>query len=276
MATALPTLRVAVLGHGAIGSKVAEELASGRVTGAELVGVIGRSGSGSVVGSSRTQRHDHRRLTLDAALEAADLVVECAGGEAVREHGPAIVAAGRTLLVVSVGALAEPGLRHELLECGPGTCLLSTGAIGGLDILRAANRGSGLSTASLTSTKRAATLVQPWMSADQAEQLRTTTTPYALFEGGIEEAIRLFPASLNVGVALAAATGLWDETRISLIADPEAELTTHEISAAGRSGSYAFTITNQPLPDNPASSGVVSAALLRGIADLARPSGAFA
>lgn len=277
MTPAIPPLRVAVLGHGAIGARVAAALAAGEVPRAELTGVIARHGGGGSRGGSTlsNRTHPHRALDLDEALAASDLIVECAGGAAVRAHGPAVIAAGRTLLVVSVGALADPALRSELLDRGPGTCLLSSGAVGGLDLLRAAARDGGLSSATLTSTKRAATLVQPWMSTEEAEELRTAATARLLFEGGIAEAIRRFPASLNVGVALAAATGLWDETRISLVADPRAELTTHEIRAEGDAGSYAFTMTNRPLADRPTSSAVVSAALLRGIADLARPSGSF-
>lgn len=277
MTLAAPLLRVAVLGHGAIGARVAAALASGEVPGAALTGVIVRRGArGSRGGSGASSRaHAHRELDLEGALDASDLIVECAGGDAVREHGPAVVAAGRTLLVVSVGALADAGLRRELLERGPGACLLSTGAVGGLDLLRAASRDGGLSTASLTSTKRAATLVQPWMPPEDAERLRSAASARTLFEGGIAEAIRLFPASLNVGAALAAATRLWDETRIRLVADPDAELTTHEIRAEGEAGRYAFTIANRPSPENPTSSGVVAAALLRAIGDLARPSGAF-
>ncbi|WP_168626202.1 aspartate dehydrogenase domain-containing protein [Cryobacterium sp. BB307] len=258
-------LNVAVLGYGAIGASVSNSLAAGAVEGARLAGVITRTGAGT---------HPHQGLSLDDALTVSDIVVECAGTAAVTEHGPRIIASGTDLFVASIGALADADVRARLLQ-GPGALYLTTGAIGGLDILSAAAFGGGLDSIELTTTKKARTLVQPWMDAAQAEALRGSDEPTTVFSGGVEDAIRLFPKSLNVAVALAVATGEWERTRVTMIADPNAELTTHEIAARGSAGSYGFTVSNLPHESNPATSKVVPAALLRGLAKLARPSGTF-
>lgn len=266
--TAPGMLRVAVFGYGAIGARVAQALARHEIPGATLVGAIVRS-------PERAAGDGIRPLSLDEALTESDLVVECATGEALREAGPRIIAAGVSLLPASLGALADPDLRARLVEQGPGRCYLTAGAIGGLDLLGAAARDHGLDTVTLTSTKLARSLVQPWMSAEETVRLRETPTAFTLFEGTVHEAIELFPASLNVGVALAAATGLWEGVRVRLVADPGAHLTHHRIQAAGTAGEYDFSIVNKPLVASPTSSGVVSAALLRGVEQIARPSGAF-
>ncbi|MHA3684718.1 aspartate dehydrogenase domain-containing protein [Leucobacter sp. HY1908] len=261
-------LRVSVLGYGAIGARVAGAIARAEIPGVTLVGAIvrtpGRAGGGG-----------ERARDLTEALAESDLIVECATGEALRVAGPQIIAAGVALLPASLGALADPDLRARLIEKGPGRCYLTAGAIGGLDLLGAAARDGGLEAVTLTSTKRARTLVQPWMTVAEAERLRDAEGAFTLFEGSVQDAIARFPASLNVGVALAAATGLWDTVRVRLVADPTAELTSHRITATGAAGEYDFSITNKPLATSPASSGVVSAALLRGVAQIARPSGAF-
>ena len=266
--TASGILRVAVLGYGAIGARVTQALAQNEVPGATLVGAIVRV-------PERAASDGIRPLSLEEALAESDLIVECATGEALRATGPRIIAAGVSLLPASLGALADPDLRARLVEQGPGRCYLTAGAIGGLDLLGAAARNHGLDTVTLTSTKLARTLVQPWMSASEAGKLRETRAAFTLFEGSVHEAIELFPASLNVGVALAAATGLWEGVRVRLVADPDAHLTHHRIQAAGTSGDYDFSILNKPLIASPTSSGVVSAALLRGVEQIARPSGAF-
>lgn len=261
-------LRVAVLGFGAIGAKVASELAAGGVADAKLEGVIVRSAGGAA-------ELGFRELTLAQALDSCDLIVECAGVEAAKQHGAQVLTAGRDFLIVSIGVMADQQTRLELLETGPGRLFLSTGAIGGLDILSAAARNGGLERASLTTGKLPATLVQKWMTNHEANKLREAERAVTVFEGSVTDAIKLFPKSLNVGVALACATNLWQETRVRLIADPEATLTTHEISAAGRSGEYDFTITNLPDPANPATSAIVAEATLNGIARLAKPGGSF-
>ena len=257
-----------MLGYGAIGSRVAHALHAGGIPGAELVGVVARTATPARSDGIST-------LDLKSAVRQSDLIVEAAGVTAVRELGHAIISGGSDLLLSSIGALADEELRTKLFSMGPGRCFLSTGAIGGLDLLAVAARDGGLTHATLTSRKRAHTLVQPWMSQAEREALTHATSSIPLFTGNVEEAIARFPASLNVGVALAAATGLWRETRIELIADPDAELTTHEIHAAGPSGNYEFRITNEPLPRRPTSSALVSQALLSGVARLIDPSGRF-
>lgn len=262
-----PDLRVALVGLGAIGRRVAEGLRAGGVPGAVLVGAVVRTpGAAHEAGIAE--------LDVDEAIAGSDLVVECAGVEAARDIGPRAVAAGRDLLLVSIGALADAATRERLLG-GPGTCRLSSGAIGGLDLLTAAARDGGLERAALTTTKHPEALLQPWMTATERETLLSATEPARILTGSVQDAIERFPSSLNVAVALAAATGLWDRTEVRLVSDPNAHRTEHLIEASGPAGEYRFAAANAPLPERPASSGIVSQAVLRGIAALARPSGSF-
>ncbi|GAA1792337.1 aspartate dehydrogenase domain-containing protein [Leucobacter iarius] len=262
-----PPIRVALLGLGAIGARVADGLRNGAAPGAVLAGAVVRTpGAATARGIAE--------LDLDDAIASSGLVVECAGVPAARELGPRVIAAGRDLLLVSIGALADPADRARLLD-GPGVCRLSSGAIGGLDLLRAATRDGGLARASLTTTKRPAALVQPWMTETERAALLGLTEPTRILTGTVQDAIARFPSSLNVAVALAAATGLWHETEVRLVADPRAPRTEHVIEASGPAGEYRFAAANAPLPERPASSGIVSQAVLCGIADLARPGGAF-
>ncbi|MBL3682692.1 DUF108 domain-containing protein [Leucobacter aridicollis] len=272
-------LSVAVVGSGAIGARVIAELAAGNVPGATLAGVVTRRADAltEAVGQLSAGITDFGE-DLDAAIRASDLVVECAGIAAAQTIGSRVIAAGRDLLIVSIGALADPASR-DALTGGPGVLRLATGAIGGLDLLAAAARPGGIedgiTSASLTSTKGAASLVQPWMDVEEAQKLETATGPFALFEGTVADAIELYPGSLNVACALAHATGLWGETRVRLVADPAAERTTHEIVAAGAAGEYRFVMTNAVSEANPTSSAVVAETVLRGIATLAGPGATF-
>ncbi|GAA2844229.1 TetR family transcriptional regulator [Leucobacter komagatae] len=272
-------LRVAVVGSGAIGARVIEELAAGNVPGAELAGVVTRRADAltEAVGELSAGITDFGD-DLDAAIRESDLVVECAGISAAQSIGAQVVSAGRDLLIVSIGALANTESRRALTS-GPGVLRLATGAIGGLDLLAAAARPGGIeggiTSASLTSTKGAASLVQPWMSAEQVRRLETATEPFTLFEGAVAEAVELYPGSLNVACALAHATGLWRETLVRLVADPQAERTTHEIAAAGAAGEYRFVMTNAVSEANPTSSAVVAETVLRGIGVLAGPGATF-
>lgn len=257
-------LRVGVIGAGAIGSVVAAALRDGRVGGAELTGVADPAApEGLPV------------LGADALIEASDLVVEAAGQRALAELGPRVVAAGRDLLVVSVGALADQDLFDRLVAGGPGAVHLSTGAVGGLDLLRAAAAMGELNRVEIVTTKRARSLVQPWMDAADAERLRTATEPVELLRGPARRVTRAFPKSANVAASVALAVGDWDVVEAAVVADPSAELTSHVISAQGAAGSYRFEFRNHPSPQTPTSSQVVPYAVIAAIAALARPRGVF-
>lgn len=274
-------LRVAVIGTGAIGARVIGELAAGRIAGAELSGVVTRRGDAftralGALGAGHPA--EDFGADIARAIAVSDVIVECAGIVACRQYGPSVIAAGRTLVAVSIGALADPALR-EALTGGAGTLRLSPGAIGGLDVLAAAARPSGIPggirAASITTTKRAVTLRQNWMSDAEARALSDASEAFTLFAGTVAEAVERFPGSLNVACALAHATGLWDEVEVRLIADPHAERTGHEIAASGAAGDYRFAISNAVSAANPTSSAVVAESVLRGIAALARPSATF-
>lgn len=266
-------LRVAVIGHGAIGARVVTELAAGRVAGAVLAGVVTRRPDALDAFNALGATLVDFGQDLERAIAESDLIVECAGIAATREYGSRIVAAGRDLAIVSIGALADPEMR-AVLQAGPGKLRLSSGAIGGLDLLAAAARPhgipGGIEHASITSTKRAATLVQPWMSDEEGTKLYEATEPFELFAGSVAEAVAKFPGSLNVACALANATGLWEETRVRLVADPHATRTVHEIEASGNAGDYRFRVENAVSPANPTSSLVVAEAVLSEITSLAR------
>ncbi len=256
-------LRVALLGHGAIGRVVARELLAGAVDGATLVCVVTRS---------EVPELPVPRLSLLEALEVADVVVECAGSAALVAAVEPVLSAGRDLVVSSVAGLLDPALAGRLGELGPGRLRCTHGALGGLDLLASAAAVGGLDRAVLRTTKKPAALVQPWMDEAEAHRVADAATDVLVFAGTPGEAARLFPQSLNVAAALALAVGDPDVVRVELHADPAAELTTHRIEASGSQGSYVFEVQNRPTPDNPRTSAVVPYSILRTLSGLtARP-----
>ncbi|WP_310961321.1 aspartate dehydrogenase domain-containing protein [Nocardioides terrisoli] len=252
-------LRVAVLGHGSIGRPVADALKSGNVDGAALAAVVDSHGTQDAAGES---------ITFAQATELADLFVEAAGQNVLAEFGPRVVAAGVDLLVLSIGALADERL-HEQLFGGPGRLYLSTGAIGGLDLIRAVADGGTLDKICIETYKQPRTLVQDWMDDQQRAELLEVTGRTEVLRGTPQRIATAFPKSANVAMAVAMAAGDPAKVEAVVFADPECSLTSNEITVQSRTGSYLFQIRNLPSRDNPASSGVVPFAVLRAIQDLA-------
>lgn len=257
--------RVAVIGGGAIGVAVIAALQRGAVTGAEPVAVVdGRSLADTGV----------PQVSLADALAVADVVVECASQTVVAQSAATILNRGLDLLITSVGALSDRDVADAIRRAGPGRFLLTSGAVGGLDILSAAAAQAPMTRVQVTTTKLPDTLVQPWMDQETATRLQRATALVEVFHGDAREASRLFPRSLNLAATVGWAIGDFDLVDVRLLADPAAELTQHVIEAEGPCGVYRFDIRNLPSPENPRTSGVVPYAVLRSLAALVgQPSG---
>lgn len=251
-------LAVGIIGYGTIGKVVAARLHSGAVPGATLVAVHTRSAAETEVGPSSS---------FEEALQRSDLMVECAGHGAVATLGPATLEAGVDLLVSSVGALVDDDVCAEFCKAGPGSLLLTTGALGGFDLLRAAGLAGPLTRVHLATTKHPRVLVQEWMCPEEIERLHSAREPFVVFDGSAREAAAKFPRSANVAAALALACGGWSGVKVTVVADPDTDSTHHSIECECPSGDYRFSIRNRPVPSNPATSAITPYALLRGIGD---------
>ena len=275
------SLRVGLLGHGAIGSAVAAGLKSDKVENAELAAVLDPWAPHPSLGVG----------SLQELLDASDVVVEAAGHDALREHGCEVRAAGADLLVVSVGALADEELYQDLLAAGErhdaaepagtgGKLYITTGAIGGFDTLKAVALAGAITRAEITSRKPAANLVQPWMEEALRKELLASTSGQGeiiAFSGSAREACRLFPQSANVCATLSLATLGFDKTQATMVGDPARKLVRHEIRVEAESGVYEFAFENITSSSNPKTSAVVPYAVLRGLSSLADaiPGGGF-
>jgi aspartate dehydrogenase len=245
--------RVGVIGAGAIGSVVADALREGKVDGATLGGVVaGREAA---------------RAAFEALLETCDVVVEAASQAAVAEYGPSVKEAGIDLVVVSVGALVDDELLGTLTAPSAGRLLISTGACGGIDILRAAQLMHPLDAVRLQTTKPGAALVRDWMEPELQQKLVDGEEELTVFVGPAREAVQRFPQTANISALLALATIGFDGVEVEVRAVPHGRAASHEITASGQAGAYRFLIENALSPRNMKTSAVTAYAVLRALTD---------
>lgn len=240
-----------MVGYGSIGRVVAEAVRSGHVPAGELAGVALRA---ERVGEALSHG---AAIGIDEVIGASDIVVEAAGAAVLRAHGEAALAAGRHLVVVSTGALLDDDLRDRLVAAGASRLHVCAGAVGGLDLVRAAAAMGPISQARITTTKKPAGLVQDHMSDAERDRVLGLTATTELFAGPVRELVAHFPASTNVAASLALAVGSTDLVDGRVVADPAATRTTHVIEVTGAAGDHRFEMTNHPSPENPRSSGIV-------------------
>ncbi|WP_349236742.1 MULTISPECIES: aspartate dehydrogenase [unclassified Devosia] len=224
-----------------------------------LIGALEARGDGLAVGAALVRSPaEAGNLEVFSTVEqligwGPSLVVECAGHEAVARHVPALLKAGVPVVVASVGALADPELRTRVAGSvtAAGRLTLVPGAIGGLDVLRAA-RLAGLDAVVYCGTKPP----QAWAGshAETLVALGSITEAAEFFSGTAAEAARLFPKNANVCAAVALSGLGFEATQVRLVADPAAGGNRHEVLARGAFGQFEIALENAALPDNPRTS----------------------
>ena len=250
-------MRVAVIGVGSIGRYLIDGILAGHAGAARVVGIAGRPGAAERLASMATRIGC--RWTTDALEllgEKPDIVVEAASQAAVRQHAVAVLEGGADLLVMSVGALVDPALMARITATAVGhgrRVHVPAGAIGGLDVVRAASLG-GLDEVTLITSKPPRALAGAPFFAAHPVDLDAIGERTVIFEGSAAEAVRLFPANVNVAAALSLAGLGAERTGMQVVADPTLDRNVHEVVARGSFGELRLRVANVPSPANPKTS----------------------
>jgi aspartate dehydrogenase len=269
-------MRLAVVGTGAIGTHLLNAIAAGDAGPIDIVAIADiperREHLAALATSLACTWHTD---PMDVRSATPDVIVEAAGPGVVREFAGRWLDGGSDVLTMSVGALVDADLLRDLAATAARTgrrVLVPSGAIGGLDAIRAARIG-GLDEVELRSTKPPRALRgAPYLVAAGFD-VDAVTEPAVVFDGSAAEAVVGFPANLNVVAALSLAGLGPDRTRVVLIADPTGERNVHEIRARGTFGELHVRLENRPTPGNPKTSLLAplsALALLRGLGDPVR------
>lgn len=261
-------LTVAIGGLGAIGLTLARALDAG-VEGLRLVAVAARDRA-----KAEARLADFRAppaVVAAAELAAhADIVVEAAPAAAFEEIvGPA-VARGRIAVVSSAGALLPRMHLVEQAKAAGGRIIVPTGALVGLDAVRAAAEGRVESVTLVTRKPPRGLLGAPYLERHGIDVL-TVTEPTRVFAGSAREGAEGFPANVNVAAALALAGIGPDRTRLEIWADPTVTRNTHTVTVEADTVRLSMTIENVPSEENPRTGRITPLSLLACLRGLVAP-----
>lgn len=244
--------RVGIIGCGTIGSQLAHMVDSLKVKNAELVSLFdiakGRAENLSTKLQCMPQAYDNFDNFIS---QSCDIVVEAASQEAARKFAKPVLDAGSDILIMSVGALSDNKLLASL-QVAKGRIYVPTGAIAGIDAIRAVRHLIDIVTLTTTKTPKALAGA-PFFdtSSIKLEEIKGNTV---LYKGPASDAVKKFPANVNVAAVLSLAGIGFDKTIVKIVADPTSTTNQHEITATGSFGKFQFTVNNVPSPGNPKTS----------------------
>lgn len=262
-------LHVAMIGCGAIGLGVMELLKNDPdiVFDVVLVPSVQLDNARSLLATIAPQTR--LAVQLEEHHPLPDLLLECAGHAAIEEHIIPALQHGISCMVVSIGALSEPGLVERLEAAaiqGKTQVQLLSGAIGGIDALSAARIG-GLDSVLYTGRKPpGAWKDTPAQALFDLDKLSIATV---IFEGSAREAARLYPKNANVAATLSLAGLGLDQTQVCLYADPAITENVHQVQVKGAFGDFELTMRGKPLAANPKTSALTVLSVVRALGNRA-------
>lgn len=254
----MPKKTIGLMGCGTIGTHLAMAIDSGRVANASLTGLFdivdGNARALKTRLKSTPQVYDNFDRFVDSN---ADIIIEAASQQAVKNFAKRIIESGKDLMVMSVGALADTLFLAELLQLTPirngqSTIYVPSGAIAGIDAIRSVRHIAD--SISITTKKSPKALAGAPFFTTRNVSLDNITKVTEIYEGSAVEAVKLFPANVNVAAVLSLAGIGVERTMVRILADPEATTNQHEIVATGSFGEIKISVNNVTAPGNPKTS----------------------
>jgi aspartate dehydrogenase len=252
---------VGIIGCGTIGTELALAIDTGRVKNASLVALFDGVNRVALSLQYRLRNNNPRTFTdfeefiSSSSFRDTDIIVESASQDAIRRFSKKIVENGKSLIVMSVGALSDPPFLSELLDIAShnsARIYVPTGAIAGIDAVRSVKHL--LDSVSLTTTKNPKALADAPFFNISGIDLYAITKKTLIYEGPASDAVKKFPANVNVAAILSLAGIGLEKTNVKIIVDPYTNINQHEIIASGKFGEMMVSVRNLPSPTNPKTS----------------------
>lgn len=239
-----------IAGIGAIGANVARAIDKGEVPGFSLTGMT----------ASRPERLEPLNSELsspvpfmefDALAENCDWVLEGLPPNLFDDLAQPVLRAGKTLIVMSCSQLLG---REDLIDLARetgGRIIIPSGAMLGLDALKAVAVGE-ITSVTIETRKPVAGLINAPYLAKTGLDLSGLTEAKQIIAGSVTEVAQEFPANVNVAAALSLAGLGPDRTRMEVWADPTLSRNKHTVHVTSDSSNFSMSIQNRPTDENPA------------------------
>ncbi len=260
-------MTVAIAGLGAIGLPLARALDSG-VDGLRLVAVAARDHTKAAI-SLAGFRNPPPLVSLTELAEA-DIVVEAVPAGLFEHVALPAIEGGKTFVTVSVGALL-PRMHYVHRAAATGArIIVPTGALLGLDAVRAAAEGPVERVTIETRKPPGGLKGAPYLERNRIS-VDGLTEAKLVFDGNALEAAAGFPANVNVAAALALAGIGPVRTKVKIWADPAMTRNVHTIEVEAEAARFSMRIENVPSDENPRTGKLVALSVLSCLRGLVSP-----
>ena len=260
---------VGIIGLGAIGLQIGKTIDKGHIPNLSLVAISSKNMAKAKQNVALFEKPPSV-TSIEETVQCADVVIECAPATIFEKVANLTIKAGKILIPASVGALLP---RMHLVDEAKKTgakIIVPTGALIGLDAVRAAAEGT-IQSITLKTRKPpnglagAPHLVENNISVENLKEAKL------VFEGSARDGAKGFPANVNVAAALSLAGLGPDETTLQIWADPSIDRNMHTITVEADSARFTMSIENIPTEENPRTGKITALSIIATLRRLTAP-----
>jgi aspartate dehydrogenase len=257
-------MKVGIVGLGSIGSFLMSELKDER-----YIEVIAAADIDKEKRTEMGKLYPDVYLTDDFAKfpDAVDVYVECAGASVADPVAKYAIGKGKIAIIASVGGLSDIRPLRRLARDTGGHLYIPSGAIGGLDALKAIPSES-IHEVRLTTRKNPNSFKGVKYIQEKGIDLDAIKKPTVIFEGNAGDAVKAFPKNINVSAILSYAGIGRENTKVVIIADPSSTMNRHEVVIKSEHGDVKVEISNVPFELNPRTSKLAAFSILAAVKSL--------
>jgi len=247
-----PLKKIGIIGCGAIGSRLAKFIESDLSYSARVSAVSDKDNS-KAFKLSQTLKSRPKQLPINKLIKECDFIIESAVKSASYAVVKEALKQNKDILVMSVGGLIGKKDIFRLIKKSKGTLFIPSGAICGMDAIKALVL-NGIDKIELRTYKSIAGLKESPYVVNNKIDLENLKQETMIFEGSVKEAVENFPANINVAATLSLLLKDENKLKIKIFTGPEIKRNIHKINVESGAGSIVAETYNQTCPDNPKTS----------------------
>ena len=246
-------VKICIVGCGAIGSRMAKAITTDFKKNCRLTGLYDIDIKKAERLAKELKIKSVTHSSLSKLIKQSDCVIEATNAPDIKPIVLESIKAKKSILVMSVGKLLNQKGLFELARKNHSYILLPSGAIAGLDAIKAASL-SKINKITLTTRKPPQGFgINPYFQKNKID-LSKINKETMLFEGDVDSAVKHFPQNINVAATLALASQQKDKITIRIMTSPQYKTNSHEVEVTGDFGKIHSKTDNVACPDNPKTS----------------------
>ena len=246
-------IQIGILGCGTIGSALAKAVLKKFSNKACLKYVSDRHSEQILKLRKQLKPALFEAVSMPELVRKSDFIIEAASVKASEQIVPLVLAAGKEILVLSVGGILGIQNIFALLKHSKGRIYIPSGGIAGIDAVLGSRNG-GIKSVQITTRKPLKSLKTAPFFIKKGFKVEKIKKTKLIFKGNALKAIENFPENVNVAATLSLAGIGPRKTRVRIFTSPTYRYNMHEIEIHSGYGRMVTQVTNLPSKENPKTS----------------------